>query len=138
MTSQVIIGLWLVFLAGALEGLFSLGVTRTPKWKWENSWALGSLIALVVVPWPLALLTVPDLGGVYQSIPASKLLLTVLFGVGWRKNFECKTALDAETGAPLKFEAAGELEKGAKAFKLSEPLTAKKHEFRAIAVGAEE
>jgi L-rhamnose-H+ transport protein len=83
MTSQVIVGLWLVFLAGALEGLFSLGVTRTPKWKWENTWALGSLIALTVVPWPLALLTVPDLGGVYQSIPASKLLLTFLFGVGW-------------------------------------------------------
>ena len=83
MTSQLILGLLLVFLAGALEGLFSLGVTRTPKWKWENSWGLGSLIALVVVPWPLALSTVPDLGGVYHSIPASKLLLTFLFGVGW-------------------------------------------------------
>lgn len=83
MTSQLILGLLLVLLAGALEGLFSLGVTRTPKWRWENSWGLGSLIALVVVPWPLALLTVPDLGGVYHSIPTSKLLLTFLFGVGW-------------------------------------------------------
>jgi len=83
MSTSLILGLLLVFLAGALEGLFSLGVTRTPKWKWENSWGLGSLIALVVVPWPLALLTVPDLGAVYHSIPASKLLLTFLFGVGW-------------------------------------------------------
>lgn len=56
---------------------------------------------------------------------------------GWRKNFECVKAFDAETGAPLKFEAAGELEKGVTAFRLSEPLVVKKHEFRAIAVGAE-
>lgn len=83
MTSSFPLGLLLVLVAGALEGLFSLGVTRTPKWKWENSWGLGSLIALLVVPWPLALLTVPDLGEVYHRIPTSKLLLTLLFGVGW-------------------------------------------------------
>jgi len=83
MATSLLLGLALVLLAGALEGLFSLGVTRTPQWRWENSWGLGSLIALVAVPWPLALLTVPDLGGVYQSIPTSKLLLTFLFGVGW-------------------------------------------------------
>ncbi len=57
---------------------------------------------------------------------------------GWRKNFECRTAFDAETGAPLKFETAGEMEKGIKAFKLSDPITIKKHEFRAIAIGAED
>jgi L-rhamnose-H+ transport protein len=83
MTTQLLAGLLLVVAAGALEGLFSLGVTRTPKWKWENSWGLGSLIALVVVPWPLALLTVPDLAGVYRSTPAAQLWLTFLFGVGW-------------------------------------------------------
>jgi len=83
MTEQLMLGLALVVLAGALEGLFSLGVTRTPKWKWENSWGLGSFIALVVVPWPLALLTVPNLAAVYGEIPTSRLLLTFLFGVGW-------------------------------------------------------
>ncbi len=83
MTGHFMAGLGLVVLAGALEGLFSLGVTRTPKWKWENSWGLGSLIALVVVPWPLVLLTVPNLASVYGEIPTTKLLLTFLFGVGW-------------------------------------------------------
>lgn len=83
MSNSILLGLALVLVAGALEGLFSLGVTRTPRWKWENSWGLGSLIALLVVPWPLAWLTVPDLGGVYGSIPTSKLMLTFLFGVGW-------------------------------------------------------
>lgn len=83
MSTTILLGLLLVTLAGALEGLFSLGVTRTPKWAWENSWGLGSLIALVLVPWPLALLTVPSLGEIYGSVPGMKLMLTFLFGIGW-------------------------------------------------------
>ena len=83
MSTTILIGLLLVLVAGAMEGLFSLGVTRTPKWQWENNWGLGSFIALVVVPWPLALLTVPNLGEVYAEIPPAKLFLTFLFGVGW-------------------------------------------------------
>jgi L-rhamnose-H+ transport protein len=63
MNMDLTIGILLVIAGGALEGLFSLPVTRTPKWRWENSWGLGSLIALVLVPWPVALLTVPDLIG---------------------------------------------------------------------------
>jgi len=83
MASNLLLGLLLVVVAGALEGLFSLGVTRTPKWKWEVSWGLGSFIALVLVPWPLALLTVPDLAGVYERTSTGQLWLTFLFGVGW-------------------------------------------------------
>jgi len=29
------LGIALVICGGALEGLFSLPVTRTPKWQWE-------------------------------------------------------------------------------------------------------
>ena len=54
MSTSLILGLLLVLLAGALEGLFSLGVTRTPKWKWENSWGLGSLINWVTTARMLA------------------------------------------------------------------------------------
>jgi len=80
---SVLIGISLIVAGGALEGLFSLGVTRTPRWKWENIWGLGSLIALVLVPWPVALLTVPDLFGVFASVSPWLLLTTFLFGLGW-------------------------------------------------------
>jgi L-rhamnose-H+ transport protein len=83
MSTTLLLGLFLMVIAGALEGTFSLGVTQTPKWKWENSWALGSLIALIVIPWPLALLSVPHLGEVYAGIPMSRLMLTFFFGVCW-------------------------------------------------------
>ena len=77
------IGVLLVIAGGALEGLFSLPVTRTPKWQWENIWGLGSLIALVLVPWPVAWWTVPQLAGVYGDVAPGVLALTLLFGVGW-------------------------------------------------------
>jgi len=80
---QFLLGIILVVLAGACEGLFSLGVTRTPQWKWENIWGLGSLIALLLVPWPVAYFTVPHLGRVFANVPNTILVLTFLFGIGW-------------------------------------------------------
>jgi hypothetical protein len=50
---------------------------------------------------------------------------------------DCKKAFDAETGAPVKFAVAEEKGK-VKRFTLPDGLTVKSHEFRAIAVGAEE
>jgi L-rhamnose-H+ transport protein len=80
---DIVAGTLLVIVGGALEGLFSLPVTRTPKWRWENIWGLGSLIALLLVPWPVALATVPNLGAVYGSVTPGILVLTLLFGLGW-------------------------------------------------------
>ena len=77
------IGVLLVIAGGIVGGLFSLPVTRTPRWQWENIWGLGSLIALMLVPWPVALLTVPNLMDVFRSVPTGVLLTAVLFGLGW-------------------------------------------------------
>jgi len=80
---ELTIGILLVVAGGALEGLFSLPVTRTPRWQWENIWGLGSLIALLLVPWPVALMTVPDLMGVFEAVPSGILWITILFGLAW-------------------------------------------------------
>jgi L-rhamnose-H+ transport protein len=76
-------GLLLIILGGIMEGLFALPMKFVPKWSWENIWGAGSLAALLLVPWPLALLTVPHLPGVYVASPLSAILLAILFGVGW-------------------------------------------------------
>ncbi|HBO44186.1 MAG TPA: hypothetical protein DD670_09685 [Planctomycetaceae bacterium] len=80
---DLMLGIGLVIAGGAMEGLFSLPVTRTPRWHWENVWFLGSLIALLLVPWPVALLTVPELGEVYTEVGPHVLCMTFLFGLGW-------------------------------------------------------
>ncbi len=73
----------LVLLGGVLAALFIVPTTTTPRWKWENIWGLGSLIALVAVPWPLAWTTVPHLGDVYRAAGFWPFTLAFLFGVGW-------------------------------------------------------
>jgi L-rhamnose-H+ transport protein len=72
-----------VVLGGALAALYLLPTMSTPRWRWENIWAAGSLIALVVVPWPLALATVPDLLGVYRSSGAAVIVMVLCFGAAW-------------------------------------------------------
>lgn len=76
-------GLLLIVLGGVMEGLFALPMKFVPEWSWENIWGAGSLAALLLVPWPLALLTVPHLSSVYSSAPFSAILLAILFGAGW-------------------------------------------------------
>ena len=77
------IAIGLVILGGVLAALFIVPTTTTPRWKWENIWGLGSLIALVAVPWPLAWATVPHLGEVYRTAGFWPIALAFLFGVGW-------------------------------------------------------
>jgi L-rhamnose-H+ transport protein len=76
-------GALLIILGGVMEGLFSLPVKLTPKWAWENIWGSGSLAALVLVPVPLLLLTVPQFREVYAAAPTWAIVWTVIFGAGW-------------------------------------------------------
>lgn len=78
-----LMGLLLIVVGGTMEGLFSLPLKYTPRWRWENTWGAGSLMALLLVPWPLALLTIPGLGGVYSQSSPGAILLALLFGAGW-------------------------------------------------------
>jgi len=73
----------LVLLGGVLGSLFLVPTTTTPRWKWENIWGMGSLIALVAVPWPLAFATVPNLSEVYRSAGFGPVALAFFFGICW-------------------------------------------------------
>jgi L-rhamnose-H+ transport protein len=77
------VGILLAIAGGALEGVFSLPATRTPRWRWENIWGIGFLVALLVVPWPLAFWTVPNLFEVFSQVNPGVLIVTLLCGVGW-------------------------------------------------------
>jgi L-rhamnose-H+ transport protein len=77
------VGLVLIILGGVMEGGYSLLLKYTPKWKWENTWGAGSLAALVLVPWPLAILTVPGWWSVYRHSSPAAIVNAILFGAGW-------------------------------------------------------
>jgi len=81
--SSLGIGLILIILGGVMEGGYSLLLKYTPKWQWENAWGAGSLMALLLVPWPLAIITVPGLFNVYGHSPSTAIINAILFGAGW-------------------------------------------------------
>ena len=82
-TNLIVGGFLLMLMGGVFSGVFSFPLKYTPRWSWENAWGAGSLLALILLPWPLAFLTVPGLCSVYQSVPVSGIILALLFGAGW-------------------------------------------------------
>lgn len=78
-----IIGVVLVVLGGALEGLFSIPVTKVKKWEFENIWGIGSLFALLILPWPLVFFNVDSLGTLYSDIPDAVFYAVILSGIAW-------------------------------------------------------
>jgi L-rhamnose-H+ transport protein len=83
--TSVALALLLVTVGGIMEGAYSIPLKYAPRWewKWENMWGAGSLVALLLVPWPLAFLTVPNLLGVLRAASAESVLMALLFGGGW-------------------------------------------------------
>jgi L-rhamnose-H+ transport protein len=80
---NVWIGMLLTVLAAVINGNFALPLKRAQKWSWENSWALYSLIAFLIVPWGLAWSSIPNLAEIYRSLTLPQFLTPLLFGTGW-------------------------------------------------------
>ena len=70
--------------AGVLNGSFATPVRFMNRWKWENVWALWAVVAMLILPWTVALITVPHLFATYQGEEVRHaLLLVIAFGAGY-------------------------------------------------------
>jgi L-rhamnose-H+ transport protein len=76
-------GIGLTIVAAIMNGNFAVPLKRTRQWSWENSWALYSLVAFLVIPWGLAGFTNPHLLETFNSLSPSQILTPLLFGMGW-------------------------------------------------------
>jgi L-rhamnose-H+ transport protein len=81
--SPLLIGFTLILIGGIMEGSYSFPLKVNSRWDWENTWGAGSVMALLLVPWPLAFWTVPGLVETYHRSSWSAILLAFLFGAGW-------------------------------------------------------
>ena len=77
------IGIAVVLLSGAVNGSFPLPMKYARVWRWENTWLVFSLTALLILPWALAVGFVPDLLRVYREVPGRILLYPLFFGFLW-------------------------------------------------------
>ena len=77
------LGFSLVVMGGMMQGTYFLGLKYVNPWKWENIWALYSVISLILLPAGLAFATVPHLSEMLRLAPASAIAMVFLYGAGW-------------------------------------------------------
>jgi len=77
------IGILSSLFSGLLNGSFATPMKHMTKWRWENIWLIWAVWALVIVPFVIAYITIPDLLEVYRAVDPGVLLKTFLFGAGW-------------------------------------------------------
>jgi len=78
-----LIALTLIIIAGILLGIFSIPVNKVKTWQFEHIWGAGSVAALILVPWPLVLLFIPEVSDIYREISLGTLLAVVFAGFAW-------------------------------------------------------
>ncbi len=83
MNSTALLGLFWIFAAGVTQGGFPLPMKFMRAWKWEHLWFWYAVIGFFILPYVVAVATVPGLWGVYAALPARPIVLTALFGVAW-------------------------------------------------------
>jgi len=78
-----VLGIFLHAVGGFAAGSFYIPFKRVRNWAWESYWLISGVFAWIIVPWTVALLTVPDPVAVLGSAPAGSLLACYIFGVLW-------------------------------------------------------
>ena len=73
----------IVALAGLCSGIFGLPMKFTKRWKWEHVWSMYAFWVLLVAPWVIAFVTVPNLIQIYHDTSWQTLGLVAMFGTLW-------------------------------------------------------
>jgi L-rhamnose-H+ transport protein len=80
---ETFLGLLLILTGGLASGSFYYPFTRVRSWAWEVFWLAGGIFSWLLAPWVAALITQPDLLGVYREAGTADLLWPVFFGLLW-------------------------------------------------------
>ena len=83
MTDHFWLGMSIAFLSGIFNGSFALPMKYSRSWRWENTWLMFSVGALLFFPWLLALVFTPNLAAVYRTTSRHALFYPLLFGLLW-------------------------------------------------------
>jgi L-rhamnose-H+ transport protein len=73
----------LLILAGLANATFGVPMKYVRRWEWENTWAVWSLLGLIVLPAVLAFLCIPSLPAVYRGADFETAAIVFALGVGW-------------------------------------------------------
>ena len=78
-----LVGTGLIIVGSVLNGLWAYPMKCVKDWRWENIWFLFGLFGLVILPWVVALLTVPGLFTIYGRTPGALIVGVLGLGCAW-------------------------------------------------------
>jgi L-rhamnose-H+ transport protein len=81
--NSAVAGVFLLVIAGMMNGSFTLPMKFTRQWAWENTWLVWTIWALVIFPPAMTFLTVPHLHDVYAGVPAMVIVIVAACGASW-------------------------------------------------------
>jgi len=76
-------GIVLHAIGGLAAASFYIPFKKVKNWAWESYWLVSGVFAWIIMPWVVALLTVPDLFLILSAAPKSSVFWSYLFGVLW-------------------------------------------------------
>ena len=76
-------GFLLLVVAGVMNASFALPMKFTKRWAWENTWAVWTALALVLMPLIATVITVPQLPRVYAQAGPRSVVLVAACGMAW-------------------------------------------------------
>ncbi len=80
---MVALGILLHSVGGFAAGSFYIPFKKVRNWAWESYWLVNGFISWIIMPWIIALLTVPGLISILREAPRSSIFWTYLFGLLW-------------------------------------------------------
>ncbi len=80
---MVLLGVFLHAVGGFAAGSFYIPFKKVRNWAWESYWLVGGVFSWIIMPWAIAVVTVPELLSVLGRAPARSIFWSYIFGVLW-------------------------------------------------------
>ncbi len=66
---MVVLGVFLHAVGGFAAGSFYIPFKKVRNWAWESYWLVGGVFSWIVMPWLIALLTIPQVVSLLRGAP---------------------------------------------------------------------
>lgn len=77
------LGIFLIFLSGLGTGTIAWPMKRIQVMQFEHYWFIGMLTGLVIIPWAVVMLFIPDALQAFAEVGVKTLLVANLLSLGW-------------------------------------------------------
>src|ERR1700722_18019833 len=77
------VGVLLALLSGICNGLFTAPMKVEKRWQWENIWLVFIIVACLLMPFCLALSTLPAWTQIFETAPRGAIEAALTFGFAW-------------------------------------------------------